>query len=270
MLQERDPRSAWLRMSHPLRGAMCLVAAACLAACATTTAPPEGDATPEPGSWYGGGLHWSRTAAEHRAIFEQTFRLAAERLEELADGREPGTWAVSVDADETLIDNSQYDLDTARRGEEFNQESWHEWVLQKAAPALPGAAGFTMRVQELGGIVAVVTNRRAHQCAPTAENLRRVGIAFDIALCRAEVGEKEPRWNALQEGTAASWPGVQLGSETSPGAVEVLMWVGDNIGDFPDLDQSARKREGRLTEFGDRYFALPNPMYGSWEDNPKK
>ena len=248
----------------------CLLTAIVLAGCATTTAPPEADATAEPGAWYGGGLHWSRTAAEYRAIFEQTFKLAAERLEVLADGLEPGTWAVSIDADETLIDNSQYDLDSAKRGGEFNQETWHEWVLQMAAPALPGAAVFTMRVQELGGIVAVVTNRRVHQCAPTAENLRRVEIAFDIALCRTEDVEKEPRWNALQDGTAASWPGAQFASESPPGAVEVLMWVGDNIGDFPDLDQSLRNRKGSLSEFGDRYFALPNPMYGSWEDNPKE
>lgn len=262
-----QPRAPWAR---PTRLLCLTTAVVMLAGCATTTAPPGQDATPEPGAWYDGGLHWSRAAAEHRAIYEQTFRLAAERIEALAEGREPGTWGVSSDADETLVDNSQYDLEISRRGEEFSWQSWDEWVDRRAAPALPGAAEFVRRVQELGGIVAVVTNRNSENCGPTADNLRQVGIAFDVILCQAGTGEKEPRWDAVSAGTTADWPEAQFGGAATPGPVELLMWLGDNIRDFPDLDQSLRNREGALSQFGDRYFAFPNPMYGSWEDNPKE
>lgn len=246
-----------------------VLAAGLLTACASATPSPQtsGDAALD--DWYATSLHWARTAAEHQAIFEQTFRAAAERLEKLAAGRTPGTWGISADADETLIDNSQYQLEIGRRGEAFGQESWNEWIQRRAAPALPGAVAFTRRVRELGGIVAVVTNRRTQQCAPTADNLRAVGITFDVVLCRLDDGQKEPRFDALVEGTAAQWPDAQLNDRGDPGAVDVLMWLGDNVGDFPDLDQQDRDREGAFADFGVRFFALPNPMYGSWEANPK-
>jgi predicted secreted acid phosphatase len=46
------------------------------------------------------------------------------------------------------------------------------------------------------------------------------------------------------------------------------MWVGDNIQDFPRLRQDVRTQgDSVFAEFGDRFFVLPNPMYGSWERN---
>lgn len=259
-------RTARMGLSHVLF----LAAASLLAACATTTAPPEAGPAPDAEAYYHEALHWSGSAAEHRAIYEQTFRLAAERLEALVEGRAPGTWGVSADADETLISNWQYQIEIGRRGEEFSPESWSEWVNRRAASALPGAAEFASRVQELGGVMAVVTNRDAENCGATADNLRQAGIPFDVVLCQAGTGEKEPRWEALSAGTTASWPGAQFDGDAAAGPVELVMWLGDNIRDFPDLDQSSAQHQDQLEEFGDRYFALPNPMYGSWEGNPKE
>ena len=51
-------------------------------------------------------------------------------------------------------------------------------------------------------------------------------------------------------------------------AMRVLMWVGDNIQDFPTLTQSIRTRDdAAFAEFGEGFVVLPNPMYGSWEKN---
>jgi predicted secreted acid phosphatase len=48
----------------------------------------------------------------------------------------------------------------------------------------------------------------------------------------------------------------------------VLAFVGDNIKDFPTLDQSiATSPESSFAEFGSRFIVVPNPMYGSWETN---
>ena len=239
-------------------------------ACATTTPAPKVDTPPSVDEVFHEGLHWSRNAAEHRAVFEQTYALAYERLLELADGKETGTWAVSLDADETLVDNSLYEVEINQRGESFSQESWGEWVQRRAAPALPGAVEFTAKVKAMGGVVAVVTNRRFYNCEATADNLRQAGIHFDVAMCRVDERDKEPRWDALAAGTTAGWKDAQKGSDLDFGPVEVLLWLGDNIGDFPHLDQEIRNRPEPLSEFGDRFFVLPNPMYGSWEDNPKQ
>ena len=264
LLQFQYRSAMWRRLTLPILA----IAAGLLSACATTSPAPEPQAESTPDDWYAPSLHWARTSAEYQAVLEQTFRAAGERLEQMAEGRAPGTWGISSDADETLIDNSQYQLEIGRRGESFAQESWNEWIQRRAAPALPGAVAFTRRVRELGGVVAVVTNRRTHQCAPTADNLRAVGITFDVVLCRLDDGQKEPRFDALTAGRAAQWPDAQWNGD-DPGAIELLMWLGDNIGDFPDLDQQDRGKEEAFTDFGKRFFALPNPMYGSWEANPK-
>lgn len=249
-----------------------LAVAVCLSfGCATTaTSTPDAAGAPLVDEIYHEALHWSRNAAEHRAIFEQTFSLAGKRIEQLADGRDPGSWAVSVDADETLLDNSLYEVEINQRGEAFSQESWGEWVQRRAAPPLPGAVAFTAQIKESGGVVAVVTNRRSYNCAATADNLRQVGIQFDVVLCRHEEREKEPRWDALSAGTTGDWPEAQHALEKDLEPVTVLLWLGDNVGDFPLQTQEIRHQQEPLSEFGNRFFIFPNPMYGSWEENPKQ
>ncbi|HET7463834.1 MAG TPA: HAD family acid phosphatase [Longimicrobium sp.] len=206
-----------------------------------------------------GAVHWWRNSAEHDAIYLQTDRWAGERLRELA-AREPrGTWAVIMDADETVIDNSSYQLRRGGQNEGYSAESWMAWVNELAAPATPGAVDFTRLVHELGGRVAIVTNRDDPVCPQTRENLRKVGIAFDVALCRVNgQSDKNPRFQQVASGTGTSLP-----------PLKVLMWVGDNIQDFPNLGQDVRTQGPQaFGAFGNNFVVLPNPMYGSWERNP--
>lgn len=263
--------TACRRLSRPhAAGCLALALATGLSlGCATATSAPEA-VEPAVEEIYHEALHWSRNSAEHRAIFEQTYALAGKRIETLADGRDPGTWAVSIDADETLLDNSLYEVEINQRGETFSQESWSEWVQRREATALPSAVAFAAKVKEMGGVVGVVTNRRSYNCAATADNLRQVGIPFDVVLCRHEEREKELRWDALSAGAADTWPEAQRnGSDPLP-ELTILLWLGDNVGDFPLQDQEIRHSEQPLSEFGNRFFIFPNPMYGSWEENPKQ
>ena len=47
---------------------------------------------------------------------------------------------------------------------------------------------------------------------------------------------------------------------------EIVAFVGDNILDFPALNQSIKTQgEAAFSEFGVRFFLIPNPMYGSWQ-----
>jgi len=221
-------------------------------------ATPTQLAVPLPPSTAVGAIHWWRNSAEQRAVFLQAYRWAGERLRELA-AREPrGSWAVVMDADETVLDNSTYQLRRNGQNQGYSSESWAAWVREKAAPATPGAPEFTRRVHELGGRVAIVTNRDDDVCPETRENLRQVGIAFEVALCRVQgQSDKNPRFAAVQAGTGTGLP-----------PLKILMWVGDNIQDFPRLGQDAAAQPSALAEFGRAYVILPNPMYGSWERNP--
>lgn len=121
-----------------------------------------------------------------------------------------------LDADETVLDNSPYELERATLD---------------------------------------VPNRADAQCDDTRANFRALGIAVDAALCQqGKESDKNPRFEAVQRGTAGLPP------------LRVLMWVGDNIQDFPRLSRSIRGApDSAFAAFGDHYIVLPNPMYGSWE-----
>jgi len=205
--------------------------------------------------------HWSRNSAEHKAAFLQTYTLATVALEAQVPTFEPERWAVALDADETILDNSEYQKEREAECKGYTSGSWRAWVLRREAKALPGAQAFLRRVDELGGVIAVVTNRDEAECPATMDNFRALDLPFDLMLCQTGPGEKEPRWETIQKGTASP--------EYPP--LKIVMWMGDNIGDFPDLDQSVREKGAEAFEpFGTRYFVVPNPMYGSWQRNPKE
>jgi acid phosphatase len=70
-------------------------------------------------------------------------------------------------------------------------------------------------------------------------------------LCRPAPpasSDKNPRFKAVQD------------------RYNVLMFVGDNIQDFPATTQAIRAQGNAAFEhFGVDWIVLPNPMYGSWE-----
>ena len=94
-------------------------------------------------------LHWVRGSAEYRAVTIQTFRAALEAAEEASAGRPAGSWAVCVDADDTIIDNSGYEAELQAAGRVHTDEAWVAWVKRRARPAVPGAAAFLAGVRAL-------------------------------------------------------------------------------------------------------------------------
>lgn len=250
-LLNETPRSHSIK--HMRSIGFCIFASALLTACVSA---PQSTA-PEPASHAFDGLHWFRNSAEQRAIYEQTYTAALDAARSLSAGLEEGTWAVVLDVDETVLDNSEYERRLRDGGRDYDSGSWNAWVLEEVAPVLPGAKAFIDRVRsELGGRIALVTNRKQSQCSATEANLHRVGVSFDLILCdRDGSGDKNSRFRAVAEGVGGHGP------------LKVLLWVGDNIHDFPSLSQD---NHDDLSDFGVRYFLLPNPMYGSWQAVPWK
>jgi 5'-nucleotidase (lipoprotein e(P4) family) len=182
-------------------------------------------------------------------------------VERSAAGKAARTWAVILDADETVLDNSQYQKE--RAGLPYSEASWAEWVRRRAAGPVPGAAAFLARVRSLGGVVVIVTNRTESVCDDSRANLRALSLDADLVLCKPDAGssDKNARFESVVRGTASP--------DLPP--LEVLAFVGDNIRDFPGIGQELRTApEDGLADFGRRYFVLPNPMYGSWEANPPR
>ncbi len=225
-----------------------------LAGCATSapTAPPASTPADVPLE-----IRWTRLSAEHLAIYTQTYRSATAHLRAVADTLSAPDWAVILDADETILDNSLYQKRRAEQGLGYSSESWNAWAREEAATALPGAVAFTDEVIRLGGRVVIVTNRAEAVCDETRANLTRIGVDAAAVLCQTDVGDKNPRFEAVQRGAVPGLP-----------ALDVVMWVGDNIQDFPALGQDVRfAGPAALADFGGRFWVLPNPMYGSWTRN---
>lgn len=203
-------------------------------------------------------VRWFRQSAEYRALARQAYRVAADRLPELTRGLAPRSWAVILDADETMLDNSEYERRLFVEHRSYTDSSWDAWVNERAAPPVPGGPEFARRVHALGGRVVIVTNRADRLCDATRDNFARDSIETDLVLCQpGKESDKNPRFQRVENGTAA--PGVP--------ALTVVEWLGDNILDFPNLSQAARHDPAALAEFGRKYFILPNPMYGSWTAN---
>jgi len=203
-------------------------------------------------------IRWVQNSAEYEAIARQVYRQAENAVEEAAAGRGPGTRGVVLDADETVISNLTYPRERAERGLTYSPESWAAWVARKAATPLPGARAFLDRVRELGGRIAIVTNRLGSECDDTEAVLALHNLPYDAIFCRPDgaPGDKNPRFEQAA---------VALAAAGQP-PVSLLAFVGDNIHDFPGQSQALKGADDEaFSVFGSRFFLIPNPMYGSWQ-----
>jgi 5'-nucleotidase (lipoprotein e(P4) family) len=214
---------------------------------------------PGPAAPIGLDIRWTEKSAEMRALALSAYALAEERIDALRASGLPAQWAVVMDIDETTLSNLTYQRERAELGTAYSSASWLAWTQRKAATPMPGAKAFIDRVRALGGKVVLVSNRKAgSECDPTAQNLAAVGIAYDGLLCRTTTSDKNPRFEAIEDGTAPGLP-----------ALTTVMYVGDNIQDFPGQSQDLRHEpDAEFSDFGHRFILVPNPMYGSWERNP--
>lgn len=196
------------------------------------------------------GTRWVRDSVEYDAVVAGTYASALDEILHDATRLAPDTgWVVVSDVDETLVDNSGYQVEVAGA---YTPETWAEWEASGKAVAMPGAVDFVARVHAAGGRMAFVTNRRNHDA--TLELLKARGLwAESDRLCvRTEASDKGPRRASVREGTAlCGWEGEPM---------SVLAYLGDQRGDFPAEGEEPEA----LSPWGDRWFMLPNPMYGSW------
>ena len=203
-------------------------------------------------------IKWFQRAAERKALSLQAYQAATKKLEAKVAAGVPQSWGVVLDIDETTLDNSPYQKRRADLGLGYSPATWTDWVNEKAAQPIPGAPAFIARVKQLGGKVVLVSNRLDQkECPQTQQNLAAQSIAFDAMLCKTTTSDKNPRFEQ-----------VKLGQGTGLPPTTVVMYVGDNILDFPGISQDLRKMpDSAFAAFGETNVILPNPMYGSWEKN---
>jgi acid phosphatase len=201
-------------------------------------------------------IKYVRDSAEYSALSREVYRIATDAA--LAKGKATkGAWGVILDVDETALDNSTYQLERMTYTVPFEDVSWLAWINRSEAGSVPGVADFLTAVRAAGGKVAFITNRDEKAREGTQRNLQRNGLwsSNDVLCLIADNYPKSARRKEVAEGIGkCSWSGVK---------VNVVAFVGDQMGDFPQTGESF-DGAGSDTQFGRSFFLLPNPMYGGW------
>ncbi|HRH37123.1 MAG TPA: 5'-nucleotidase, lipoprotein e(P4) family [Flavobacteriales bacterium] len=212
---------------------------------------------------------WQNTSAEAYWLYQQGYDHASLKLEtalkdidEEKQMVDSAKWdrrptAVIVDIDETVLDNSPYQVHAIAKGRTFDQNEWKNWTDSASAKACPGALDFLKFAQSSGCEVFYITNRDIREKASTLKNLNDIGFPFadDAHLLLMEGTSDKTERRAR---VAASH--------------HVVLLVGDQLRDFDERfkDRSINDGKGVVDAMSDslsQYFILlPNPMYGTYRD----
>ena len=204
-------------------------------------------------------LAWVQTSAEYRALCYQAYNLAILRVDQAIAAHRPGgkPLAIVSDCDETLLNNSAFQAAFVGRNEAYGSANWIAWEQAAIATAMPGASEFLRCVAARGVTVFYVTNRDVPGKEGTIKNIGELGFPFadaDHVLFKTTTSDKQPRFDAVAKD------------------YEVILYLGDNEGDFPvgshRTDRATRNElvDAHRGDFGAHFIVLPNPLYGGWEE----
>ncbi|MEO8068836.1 MAG: 5'-nucleotidase, lipoprotein e(P4) family [Flavobacteriales bacterium] len=200
---------------------------------------------------------YQHSSAEIHRLFQQCYELARLKLDMNLSKSHVLPAAVIVDIDETVLDNSPYQITNVAKGHTYTLANWNEWTAKAEAKALPGALDFLRYAKGRGCEVFYISNRSAIEKEATIKNL--ASLTFPDAderhvLCMDKTSDKTERRAQVKAGHY------------------IALLCGDQLRDF---DESFKDR---ATDFGrpqvetmhdtlSSYFImLPNAMYGTWLD----
>ena len=195
-------------------------------------------------------IRWVASSKEYKAMCHQTYNIAEMQLDDiLKKNKKTGRLAVVMDLDETVLDNSQYQVEINKKNESFNMKSWAEWVLRAEAQLVPGAKRFIKKLRKNDIQIIFISNRMHERLKATKNNMKKLDIYSkdDIYLLRKNKEDKK----GIRRKEIYSSKGRMKKYKN----FKVIQYFGDAMGDFPNLE---------YTEFGNSQFILPNPMYGKW------
>lgn len=201
---------------------------------------------------------WFQQSAENRALYYQTYNLAKILIDQkLANTTDTTGKAVVVDIDETLLDNSPYEVMLIETGQTYHPDSWLEWTALASARPLPGSVDFLNYVSQRGLEIFYISNRRVTELEVTMKNLNLHGfpeVVEERIFLKDTTSDKTFRRQKVSE----------LG-------YEIILFIGDNLTDYSQdfahrgSDFGAALVDEHKDEFGRDFLILPNPMYGEWE-----
>lgn len=194
-------------------------------------------------------IRWVVKSKEYSNLTEQVYRTAWEKVSKKIKRNRKAPIAIIMDLDETVLDNSGYQLLLTETGQSYSPETWDEWVVKEDARLVPGASKFINKARKKGVQLIFISNRMDRRTEETKRNMQKLGLlgGDDIFLLRLDREDtKIIRRNEVYD---------QTGRMKGQKKYKVIAYFGDAMGDFPS-DKSSK--------FGREFFMLPNPMYGKW------
>jgi 5'-nucleotidase (lipoprotein e(P4) family) len=232
---------------------------------------------------------WMQTSVEYRAVCKIMFKQAESALDralkdskrtayagpQKADDKKHRGLAVIVDIDESILDNSRFQGEVARRDAGYEPFLWNDWVKQVECKAVPGAVDFIKHAQDKNVTVFFITNRDVEVEQATRQNLVKVGIDLkeptgtDVVLCKHEEVKGADELDVSEE----------LKNDPSDKTLRrayvaknyrILLMIGDDLGDFISVSKKSMRERDEIDErysdnWGEKWLMLPNPAYGSWD-----
>jgi 5'-nucleotidase (lipoprotein e(P4) family) len=219
---------------------------------------------------------WMQTSVEYKASTVQTYHSAEAAL--LRALRNPH-WtaaleqdghfenlppAVILDLDETVLDSSVFEARMTVSGESYSEPAWTKWVNERSAGLIPGAMDFLQFAHANGVAPLYITNRvcdPSKQNDSTVELLRKLHVPLDPVAERLLCAKDSKESDKTQR------------RRLSAAKFRILLLFGDQLSDFLQIPPDEANLPGRERLFlahqslwGERWFQLPNPTYGSWEE----
>ncbi|MGT2888030.1 5'-nucleotidase, lipoprotein e(P4) family [Streptococcus didelphis] len=199
---------------------------------------------------------WYQNSDEAKALYLQGYQVATNKLQDWLNKPTEKPYSIILDIDETVLDNSPFQVSTVEKGTSFTPESWDKWVQKKAAKPVAGAKDFLQFADQHGVQIYYVSDRTDKQVDATMENLKNEGLPVQgkdhFLFLEKGMTSKESRRQKVQENT------------------NLIMLFGDNLVDFAEFSKVSTTDRSELLnqlhqEFGSKFIIFPNPMYGSWE-----
>jgi 5'-nucleotidase (lipoprotein e(P4) family) len=219
---------------------------------------------------------WTQRSVEYKGNALTVYALGRYRLEEaLADknwtaapAEQKGNYqnlppAVVLDIDETVLDNSHYQVWMMKNNQTFSLKTWNQFCAGQASLAIPGAVEFTKQAAAKDMKVFYISNRGIETKKDTRENLEKLGFPMggnvDTVLAQSE----KPEW------------GSQKGTRRAAIAKDyrILLNFGDQFGDFDDRYRTSEAErlkafEENKARWGREWLVIGNPTYGSFDTAP--
>jgi 5'-nucleotidase (lipoprotein e(P4) family) len=219
---------------------------------------------------------WNQRSVEYKANCLTAYTLARYRFDEaLADKKwtaapaeQKGDFAslppaVVLDVDETLLDNSAFQVWMIRADQSFSVKTWNQFCATRMSRAISGSVEFANHADSKGVKVFYITNRGVEVKEDTRKNMEKLGFPMG--------GNTD---TFMMQGEKKEW-GSAKGARRAEIAKDyrIVLNVGDQFGDFDDRYRSSeadrlKAFEENKERFGREWIMIANPTYGSFDTAP--